>query len=91
MIPFFAIFLIPAWFALVDGRLSDDEGPIIGVGGSVVVRSSFPLTKIVRIYLSVRSDGCNCIRLLTRVHQVILVRRTFLFPGRSTFSAEASF
>ncbi len=32
MIPFFAIFLIPAWFALVDGRLSNDEGPIIGVG-----------------------------------------------------------
>ncbi|PBK87313.1 hypothetical protein ARMGADRAFT_1168665 [Armillaria gallica] len=34
--PFFAIFLILAWFALVDGRLSYDEGPIISIGGSVV-------------------------------------------------------
>ncbi|SJL08671.1 uncharacterized protein ARMOST_12039 [Armillaria ostoyae] len=31
MIPFFAIFLIPAWFTLVDGRLSNDESPIIGI------------------------------------------------------------
>ncbi|KAK0213690.1 hypothetical protein IW262DRAFT_323938 [Armillaria fumosa] len=67
MIPFFAIFLSLAWFTLVDGRLSSDEGPIFGIGVSVVVHSSFSLTRIVRIWLSVRFDGSKCIRLLIRV------------------------
>ncbi|KAK0236591.1 hypothetical protein EDD85DRAFT_952555 [Armillaria nabsnona] len=55
--PFFAIFLIPAWFVFVDGRLSDDEGPIIGI------EFGYPYSRV-----AIQGQDLSSLEILAEVH-----------------------